>query len=74
MVTVTSLQSMASTRTSSFLNVHFAHQNCCISRGTCKTKVRETFEEYLFFPFLEQNRYKRRSVPALVSSTYTVTQ
>ena len=44
-----SLQSMASARTSSFLNVHFAHQDRCISRGSCKTKIRETFEES-FFP------------------------
>ena len=49
---------MASSRTSYFLNVHFACQNRCISCGNFKTKISETFGEYLFFPFLEQNSYK----------------
>ena len=53
-----------------FLNVHFARQDRCISRGSCKTsKIRETFEEYFLPPFLEQNCCKRQSVPALVPST-----
>ena len=55
---------MASARTSSFLSIHFARQNRCISRGSCKTKIRETFEEYLFFPFLEQKGYKKASSPS----------
>ena len=65
-----SLQSMAGACTSSFLNVHFARQNRCISRGSCKTETRETLEEYLFFSIFGAKLLLQKAISLSLSVFY----